>query len=75
MNSKQRHQHRRQLERLYGAQLTLDIATARLTGQTHIRMSTWMPDIWGVDYVVGHRYETLKAIAVYDQANRLRAPA
>lgn len=75
MNSKQRRQHQRQLERLYGAQLTLDIATARLIGQTHIFIPTRLPNVWGIDYAVSHRYETLKAIAFYDKAHRIRPSA
>ena len=75
MNSKQRRQHLRDLERRYGPQLTLDLATARLLGHEALTLTGGIPEMWSVNYIVTHRHEALQRIAVYDQAHRVRPPA
>lgn len=75
MNSKQRRQSLRDLERRYGQQLSMNLATARILGHEALVLADGVPEMWGVDYTVAHRHEALQRIAVYDQAHRVRSPA
>ena len=65
MNSKQRRRHHRVLERQHGHALTVQLCTARLLGQKHVRLVTSMPDMWSIPYVAVNRYEVLRRIAAY----------